>query len=118
MKRKQIECPAMVKVLKHGQTEPQWASRLIWWIASLASCPPLEQRNPEIGDIVVETTHRLGMARHGLGLLDAIGELIAIEKLGDWDKIYTIRTLEGKERRWQNSSFSVVERPAHKKAVK
>lgn len=104
-------CSACVQVLRHGDTEPQWASKLVWWLASLASVPPREYREPKVGDIVIETTHRLGMARHGLGLISAVGELIAIEKNETEGTIYTIRTLEGKEQRWSNAHISVVDRP-------
>lgn len=104
-------CSAFVQVLRHGDTEPQWASKLVWWLASLASVPPREYREPKVGDIVIETTHRLGMARHGLGLIAAVGELIAIEKSETEGTIYTIRTLEGKEQRWSNAHMSVVDRP-------
>lgn len=104
-------CSAFVQVLRHGDTEPQWASKLVWWLASLASVPPREYREPKVGDIVVETTHRLGMARHSLGLIDAVGELIAIEKDDKRGTIYTLRTLEGKEQRWENAHMSVVDRP-------
>lgn len=104
-------CSACVQVLRHGESEPQWASKLVWWLASLASVPPREYREPKVGDIVIETTHRLGMARHGLGLIAAVGELIAIEKNETEGTIYTIRTLEGKEQRWSNAHMSVVDRP-------
>lgn len=104
-------CSACVQVMRHGDTEPEWASKLVWWLASLASVPPPEWREPRVGDIVVETTHRLGMARHGLGLIAAVGELLKIEETKEEGKIYTIRTLEGKEQRWSNADMSVVDRP-------
>ena len=103
-------CSACVQVLSHGDTEPQWASKLVWWLADVASRAH-PWREPQVGDAVVEITHRLGMARHSLGLIDAVGELIAIEKDEKEGTIYTIRTLEGKERRWSNARMVVVDRP-------
>lgn len=105
-------CSAFVQVLRRGDTEPQWASKLVWWLASLASAPPREYRKPKIGDIVVETTHRLGMARQKLGLIDAVGKLVRIEEGELGGTIYTICTLEGKEQRWQNAYMVVVDRPS------
>ena len=51
------------------------------------------------------------MARHGLGLIDAVGELLKIEETKEDGKTYTIRTLEGKEQRWSNAMMAVVDRP-------
>lgn len=107
-------CSAFVRVLRHGDTEPEWASKLVWWLAAIASVPPREWREPRVGDIVVETTHRIGMARHGLGLVAAVGELLKIEETKEQGKTYTIRTLEGKEQRWSNAMMAVVERPNSK----
>ncbi len=103
-------CSACVQVLRHGETKPQWASKLVWWLAGLTSQNRV-YLEPRVGDIVVETTHRLGMARHGLGLIDAVGELLKIEDSKETGKIYTIRTLEGKEQRWSNAMMAVVDRP-------
>ncbi len=103
-------CSACVQVLRHGDTQPQWASKLVWWLAGLTSQNRV-YLEPRVGDIVVETTHRLGMARHGLGLIDAVGELLKIEDSKKTGKIYTIRTLEGKEQRWSNAIMAVVDRP-------
>jgi hypothetical protein len=103
-------CSACVQVLRHGDSEPQWASKLVCWLAGLTSQNRV-YLEPRVGDIVVETTHWIGMARHGLGLIDAVGELLKIEETKEDGKIYTIRTLEGKEQRWSNAMMAVVDRP-------
>jgi len=86
------------------------ASKLVWWLAGLAHQNRVNLE-PRVGDVVVETTHRMGMGRHRLGLIDAVGELLKIEDSQETGKIYTIRTLEGKEKRWVNAMMLVVDRP-------
>lgn len=102
-------CLAVVQVLPRGSKDRQWASKLVWWLASLAN-KQREHLEPEVGDTVVETTHRLGLAKHGLGLISAVGELIAIETNNETGTAYTIRTLEGKEQRWVNAKMEVLEK--------
>lgn len=58
--------------------------------------------------MVVEVTHRLGLARKQLGLHSAIGELVKIEETPD-GVTYTLRDIEGIERRWTNAKMCVVE---------
>jgi hypothetical protein len=100
---------SVVQVVRRGETEPQYASRLVWWIASLADWTS----RVKVGDIVVEVTHCIGMARHQLGLHSAIGELLAIEETAE-GTTYTIRTIEGNEQRWTNAKMCVVEsKPNH-----
>ena len=70
------------------------------------------QPRPQVGDTVVEVTHLMGLARKQLGLVSAVGELIAIEGPDPtWGTSYVIRTLEGKEQRWQNAEMVTIDRP-------
>ena len=95
---------SVVQVVRRGETEPQYASRLVWWIAGLADWT----KPVKVGDTVVEVTHRLGLARKQLGLHSAIGELLKIEETPE-GVTYTIRDIEGKEQRWTNAKMCVVE---------
>ena len=95
---------SVVQVVRRGETEPQYASRLVWWVASLADWT----KPVKVGDTVVEVTHRLGLARKQLGLHSAIGELLKIEETPE-GVTYTLRDIEGIERRWTNAKMCVVE---------
>lgn len=95
---------SVVQVVRRGETEPQYASRLVWWIAGLADWT----KPVKVGDTVVEVTHRLGLARKQLGLHSAIGELLKIEETPE-GVTYTILDIEGKEQRWTNAKMCVVE---------
>jgi len=89
------------------------ASRLVWWLIDLALA--LRQKEPHpaaprVGDIVVEMTHTIGLAKHRLGLVSAVGELIRIEE-DSLGKVWVIKTLEGgREVRWRNANVLVIER--------
>lgn len=72
---------------------PESASRLVWWLARMALKQMGLQERPKVGDTVVEVTHLLGLAKHQLGLVSAVGELIKIEKDEQRGTLYTIRTL-------------------------
>jgi len=95
---------SVLQVVRRGETEPQYASRLVWWIAGLADWT----KPVKVGDTVVEVTHRLGMARKQLGLHSAIGELLKIEETPE-GVTYTIRDIEGEDQRWTNAKMCVVE---------
>jgi len=95
---------SVVQVVRRGETEPQYASRLVWWIAGLADWT----KPVKVGDTVVEVTHRLGLARKQLGLHSALGELLKIEETPE-GVTYTLRDIEGIERRWTNAKMCVVE---------
>ncbi len=95
---------SVVQVVRRGETEPQYASRLVWWIAGLADWT----KPVKVGDTVVEVTHRMGLARKQLGLHSALGELLKIEETPE-GVTYTIRDIEGKEQRWTNAKMCVVE---------
>lgn len=95
---------SVLRVVLRGETEPQYASRLVWWIAHLADWT----KPVKVGDTVVEVTHRMGLARHQLGLHSALGELLKIEEERE-GTTYTIRDIEGQERRWTNCKMCLVE---------
>lgn len=95
---------SVVQVVRRGETEPQYASRLVWWVAGLADWT----KPVKVGDTVVEVTHRMGMARKQLGLHSALGELLKIEETPE-GVTYTLRDIEGIERRWTNAKMCVVE---------
>lgn len=95
---------AVVQVVRRGETESQYASHLVWWIARLVDWT----KPVKVGDTVVEVTHLLGMARHQLGLHAAIGTLLVIEKM-DEGVAYTIRDIEGRTRQWTNAKVCLVE---------
>ncbi len=95
---------SVVQVVRRGEADPQYASRLVWWIAHLADWT----KPVKVGDTVVEVTHRIGLARHQLGLHSALGELLKIEE-GREGTTYTIRDIEGQERRWTNCKMCLVE---------
>jgi len=99
----------LLTTIKQNGCEPELASPLVLWIVRLALVryPFLK---PEIGDIVVEHTHVLGLCKHRLGLLSAIGELVKIEETKERGKVFTIKTLQGKEIRWENAALLVVEK--------
>ncbi|MFA5187648.1 MAG: hypothetical protein WC551_14300 [Patescibacteria group bacterium] len=87
------------------------ASPLVWMIVRLALKARYEDVcKPQVGDTVVEVTHLMGMARHGLGLLSAVGELLKVEQIEGEGEVFTIRTVEGIEQRWLNAMMYVVER--------
>lgn len=66
---------------------------------------------PQIGDIVVEVTHIIGLAKHQLGLETAVGELIDINPTDAGGVRYTLKTLDGETQNWENASMVVIERP-------
>ncbi len=99
---------AFVTVSQRGGP-PETASRLVWWLAKMAMQQMGRQPEPKIGDTVIEVTHLMGLARKRLGLLSAVGELIAIENDEQRGTLYTIRTLEGKEQRWENAELVTIE---------
>lgn len=101
---------AIVQVSQHG-APPENASRLVWWLCRMALLQMGFKSRPEIGDTVVEVTHVLGLAKKRLGLLSAVGELIKIEKDDQRGTLYTIRTIEGKEQRWENAEMVTIEKP-------
>lgn len=98
----------VVSVSRNGG-ESENASRLVWWLARAALRQMGRQPKPKVGDVVVEVTHLLGMARHRLGLLSAVGELLAIEEQEHLGPAYTIRTIEGKEQRWSNAEMVTID---------
>ena len=83
------------------------AVAMVYWLAKLAMNQKGNWFDVHVGDVVVETTHLMGMPR-GLGLLSAIGELIKIEHVEGEGAVHTIRTIEGIEQRWLNAMFAVV----------
>ena len=87
------------------------ASPLVWMIGRLALKARYEAVcKPQVGDTVVEVTHLMGMARHRLGMLSAVGELMKVEQIDGEGEVFTIRTVEGVEQRWLNAEMYVVER--------
>lgn len=88
----------------------EMASRLVWWIARLASKQMGFQPRPQVGDMVVEITHTLGLARRRLGLLSAVGELLRVEAGGPLGPVYVIRNLNGEEARWENAQLVTIEK--------
>jgi len=94
------------------QSQTQTANKWVWYIARLA----LElwgdgkRRDPVVGDMVVETTHLVGLARHKLGLECAVGELMEITT-GDYGKKYRIKTLSGEFQYWENCLLVPLDRP-------
>ena len=107
-----VDFEAGVKSVKtNGKTET--ASRLVWWIARLALHQKGHIEPAKVGDMVVEVTHLMGLARHQLGLLTAVGELVAIEDdsgVNHTGKIYAIKGLDGKVTRWGNADVVAIER--------
>jgi hypothetical protein len=101
---------AFVPIKQYGG-ETETASPLVWWLARLALRQMGRQPRPEVGDTVVEVTHLMGLARHRLGLLSAVGELVKVEADEHQMPIYTIRGLEGKETRWSNAEIVTIDRP-------
>jgi len=100
----------VVPIRKNGGP-PENASPLVWMIGSLALKARYEDVcKPQVGDTVIEVTHLMGMARHKLGLLSAVGELVKVEQIEGEGEAYTIRTVEGVEQRWLNAKMYVVER--------
>lgn len=95
---------SVVQVVRRGGATPEYASRLIWWIVGLADWT----KPVKVGDIVVEATHLMGLARKKLGLHSALGELLKIEETQE-GKVYTLRDVEGIERRWTNAKMCLVE---------
>ena len=104
---------AFVPIKQYGG-ETETASPLVWWLARLAMRQMGRQPRPEVGDTVVEITHLLGLARHRLGLLSAVGELVKVEADEHQMPIYTIRGPEGKETRWSNAEIVTIDRPNEK----
>ena len=94
------------------------ASRWVWLIALLAMNQPYPRKAPQIGDIVVETTHIAWLARHRLGLHKAVGELLEIDKTGgayagQWR--YLIKSIDPLcgETWWDNAAVEVIERMSY-----
>lgn len=102
----------VVKVTGASIDGVQSASRLVYWLARLALKHANEcthhREKPEVGDIVIEYTHTIGLGHKQLGLIGAVGELIRVEKDDAWGTAFIIKTLEGKEQRWVNASMLVV----------
>jgi len=106
----------VVPIRKNGGP-PENASSLVWMIGRLALKARYEDVcKPQVGDTVIEVTHLMGMARHKLGLLSAVGELLKVEQIEGEGEAYTIRTIEGVEQRWLNAKIYVVERRENIKA--
>jgi hypothetical protein len=106
--------PIVISVSRCGGPAEN-ASPLVWWIGRMAMKARYEDVcNPQVGDIVVETSHLMGMCRHRLGLMSALGELLKIEKIEGEGEVYTIQTVEGIEQRWENAIVYVVERAKKK----
>lgn len=102
--------PAIVSISRYGAPEEN-ASILVWLLGRMALHAPYEATsNPKVGDIVIEITHLMGLAKHSLGLLSAVGTLLRIDDGGSQGEIYTIRTVEGIEQRWRNAMVYVLER--------
>jgi hypothetical protein len=100
----------VVQVSRNGGPSEN-ASSLVWMIGRLALKAPYDHVcKPQVGDTVIEVTHLMGLARHGLGLLSAVGELLKIEQIEGEGEVFTIRTVEGFEQRWFNAMMYVVER--------
>ena len=96
------------------------ASAYVAWSNTLCGDPSQVQkayyermRKPEIGDLVLEvTTFRRASSS------DKIGRLLSIEDepYPDWEddepaptrKVWTIKTLDGRECRWENCDFIVI----------
>lgn len=102
---------------------PEPASRWVWHIADLAvnltakaHCVPVDpfgnSTKPEVGDIVVEWTHRLAFGKVKLGLHSAIGHLRAIEKDANGGEVYIIESLDESVgvKRWENGMIALVEK--------
>lgn len=58
------------------------------------------------GQLVLEITNIRSPA------IDTVGELLAIEGSSEYERIYTIRTLDGREVRWDNAEFVRIPRNA------
>lgn len=101
----------IVEIKYQGKIEK--ASALIYWIR-IALSKNKDYSEPEIGDIVLETSHFFSTARKKLGLLCALGELIKIEKIDDFEKRYTIMTVEGKEQIWSNADLRIIKKTDNK----
>ena len=88
------------------------ASKYIWLVARLAMGLPYPRKTPEVGDLVVETTHIMGLARHKLGFEKALGYVLEIDDSdGEWNKRYLIESLDKEcgQTWWSNCLFEVVE---------
>ena len=92
-----------------GKTEP--ASRLVWWLARMASLQSYPRPDIKIGDTVVESSHLLGLCRHRIGLHSALGELVAIEGEWPYPKRFLIRSFDPTvgETWWANARVELVE---------
>ena len=89
------------------------ANKWVWWLAKAAmelQSLRRERLEPQVGDVAVETTHVIGLARHKLGLEAALGEIVSIEA-GKYGKIYTLKTMSGDLQKWENAMLVVLERP-------
>jgi hypothetical protein len=103
---------AVVVSLSRNGSPPENASPLVYLlIRGLLTARTTDIFHPQVGDMVVEVTHLMGLAQHKLGLLSAVGELLKIEEIEGEGQRFTIRTVEGNETRWLNAEFYVVERP-------
>ena len=97
--------------MKAKKTQP--ASKLVWWIARLASLRvPYNGKipKPKVGDIVVEVTHIAGLAKHQLGLHSAIGELLEIGEDEHKSPKYLIKSFDSNVGNtwWSNAYIAVV----------
>lgn len=96
--------------------EPKTASKKAWWIAMLANELTMCRREwlePRVGDVVVETTHTIMLARHQLGLDSAIGEIIEITDDAKRGKRYLLKGVDDKLAWWENARMVVIERRRH-----
>lgn len=93
-----------------AERDTKTVSRWVWWIASLAMERPYPRREPQVGDTVVEVTHLIGLARHRLGLHQAIGELLEIRR-GKFGPEYLIKSADPAEGEtwWENARIEVIE---------
>jgi len=91
------------------------AARVIWWAGYNAQGntlsgyqTPRQQRyfdrssNPQIGDMVIETSSK----RHPYA--ERVGKLISITKDGSNDPLYEIEVLDGQIIEWGNARFIAV----------
>lgn len=106
--RPTAEVNPLVKVVWQGN--PAIGSKLVWWLAMLAG-KATSYRRPVVGDWVVECTHTAGTARHGIGMLPAVGKVLEITGepgvLGP--SCVKIMTIEGVVQNWSNAQFYCLE---------
>lgn len=95
---------------EHPKPDTQEASRLVWWLAMLALKQLSLWREIRVGDWVIEASHILGLAKHRLGLMKAVGKVSHIHVSPSGDITYTLEGLDGKETSWGNASMIVIER--------